>query len=89
MDSTRPVYAISVAAELAGMHPQTLRQYDRLGLMAAGRLYRAQAGKQHRMHLEMIVVQACDFDGDGKQDLVVGQGPLVLARQMVLLPPAA
>lgn len=30
-------------------------------------------GRQHRMHLEMIVVQACDFDGDGKPDLVVGQ----------------
>ena len=35
------VYVISVAATLAGMHPQTLRQYDRLGLVtprrAAGR----------------------------------------------------
>ena len=29
----RPVFVISVAAELAGMHPQTLRQYDRLGLV--------------------------------------------------------
>jgi len=28
----RAVYVVSVAAELAGMHPQTLRQYDRLGL---------------------------------------------------------
>jgi MerR family transcriptional regulator/heat shock protein HspR len=28
-----PVLPISVAAELAGMHPQTLRQYDRLGLV--------------------------------------------------------
>jgi MerR family transcriptional regulator/heat shock protein HspR len=27
------VFVISVAAELAGMHPQTLRQYDRLGLV--------------------------------------------------------
>jgi hypothetical protein len=25
------VYVISVASELSGMHPQTLRQYDRLG----------------------------------------------------------
>lgn len=31
------VYVISVAAELAGMHPQTLRQYDRLGLVQPGR----------------------------------------------------
>jgi MerR family transcriptional regulator/heat shock protein HspR len=32
-----PVYVISVAAALAGMHPQTLRQYDRLGLVTPGR----------------------------------------------------
>ncbi|NCT92469.1 helix-turn-helix transcriptional regulator [Cellulomonas sp. APG4] len=32
-----PVFVISVAAELAGMHPQTLRQYDRLGLVVPGR----------------------------------------------------
>jgi MerR family transcriptional regulator, heat shock protein HspR len=32
-----PVFVISVAAELAGMHAQTLRQYDRLGLVQAGR----------------------------------------------------
>lgn len=31
------VYVISVAAELAGMHPQTLRQYDRLGLVSPER----------------------------------------------------
>jgi MerR family transcriptional regulator/heat shock protein HspR len=32
-----PVYVISVAAEIAGMHPQTLRQYDRLGLVTPTR----------------------------------------------------
>src|SRR4051812_18804306 len=32
-----PVYVISVAATLAGMHPQTLRQYDRLGLVSPHR----------------------------------------------------
>ncbi|SHG30120.1 transcriptional regulator, MerR family [Jatrophihabitans endophyticus] len=32
-----PVYVISIAAELAGMHAQTLRQYDRLGLVTPGR----------------------------------------------------
>lgn len=31
------VLMISVAARMAGMHPQTLRQYDRLGLVQAGR----------------------------------------------------
>jgi MerR family transcriptional regulator/heat shock protein HspR len=32
-----PVYVISVAAELAGLHAQTLRTYDRLGLVTPGR----------------------------------------------------
>lgn len=32
-----PVYVISVAAELTGLHPQTLRQYDRAGLVQPGR----------------------------------------------------
>src|SRR5690625_1556406 len=32
-----PVYVISAAAEMAGMHPQTLRQYDRLGLVSPRR----------------------------------------------------
>ena len=31
------VLLISVAARMAGMHPQTLRQYDRLGLVQPGR----------------------------------------------------
>ncbi len=33
----RAVYVISVAAELAGMHPQTLRIYERKGLLAPAR----------------------------------------------------
>ena len=31
------VYVISVASQLSGMHPQTLRQYDRMGLVSPGR----------------------------------------------------
>lgn len=37
MHDDRPMYVISVAATLAGMHPQTLRQYDRLGLVSPSR----------------------------------------------------
>jgi MerR family transcriptional regulator/heat shock protein HspR len=36
-DTTRAVYVISVAAELAGMHPQTLRIYERKGLLEPAR----------------------------------------------------
>lgn len=39
-----PLFVISVAAELAGMHPQTLRQYDRIGLVSP----RRQGGKHRR-----------------------------------------
>ena len=37
MSSTRAVYVISVAAELAGVHPQTLRIYERKGLLEPAR----------------------------------------------------
>jgi MerR family transcriptional regulator/heat shock protein HspR len=37
IEDDTPVFVISVAAELSGMHPQTLRQYDRLGLVTPGR----------------------------------------------------
>jgi MerR family transcriptional regulator/heat shock protein HspR len=36
-DENTPLFVISVAAELALMHPQTLRQYDRLGLVSPKR----------------------------------------------------
>ena len=36
-DDETPVFVISVAAQLAGMHAQTLRQYDRLGLVCPSR----------------------------------------------------
>jgi MerR family transcriptional regulator, heat shock protein HspR len=37
MDVDTPAYVISVAAQLTGLHPQTLRTYDRLGLVTPGR----------------------------------------------------
>ena len=36
-DDDEAVYVISVASQLSGMHPQTLRQYDKLGLVSPGR----------------------------------------------------
>ncbi len=36
-DPEVPVFVISVAAELTGLHAQTLRTYDRLGLVSPGR----------------------------------------------------
>ena len=45
---TEKVYVISVAATLAGMHPQTLRQYDRLGLVTPQRT--AGGGRRYSEH---------------------------------------
>ncbi|HXV93886.1 MAG TPA: helix-turn-helix transcriptional regulator [Pseudonocardia sp.] len=42
-----PVFVISVAAELAGLHAQTLRSYDRLGLVSPGRS--AGGGRRYSM----------------------------------------
>src|SRR5215467_1043277 len=47
-----PVYVISVAAELSGLHPQTLRAYDRLGLVSPGR----SAGRGRRYSLRDVVM---------------------------------
>lgn len=43
-----PVFVISVAAELTGLHPQTLRTYDRLGLVTPGRT--GGGGRRYSMH---------------------------------------
>jgi len=43
-----PVYVISVAAELTGLHPQTLRQYDRAGLVSPGRT--GGGGRRYSLH---------------------------------------
>ncbi len=51
MDQHDPIFVISVAAELAGMHPQTLRQYDRLGLVSPTRT----AGKSRRYSMRDVV----------------------------------
>jgi MerR family transcriptional regulator/heat shock protein HspR len=50
MNEFAPVFAIAMAAELAGMHPQTLRQYDRLGLVSPTRT----AGKSRRYSMRDI-----------------------------------
>ncbi len=42
------VYVISVAAELTGLHPQTLRTYDRLGLVSPGRA--GGGGRRYSLH---------------------------------------
>ena len=49
-DDDAGLYVISVAAELSGLHPQTLRQYDRLGLVSLDRT----VGRNRRYSLRDI-----------------------------------
>jgi MerR family transcriptional regulator/heat shock protein HspR len=51
MDEYSPIFAIAAAAELCGMHPQTLRQYDRLGLVSPRRT----AGQSRRYSMRDVV----------------------------------
>ena len=46
-DEDTPVFVISIAAQLAGLHAQTLRSYDRLGLVSPGRS--AGGGRRYSM----------------------------------------
>ena len=50
LDDNTPLFVISVAAELAGMHPQTLRQYDRMGLVSPTRTQ----GKSRRYTMQDV-----------------------------------
>src|SRR5215469_12995713 len=47
-----PVYVISVAAQLSGLHPQTLRAYDRLGLVSPDRA----AGRGRRYSMRDVLL---------------------------------
>lgn len=62
-EETSPIYLISVAAQLADMHPQTLRQYDRMGLVVP----RRQGGKHRRYSgrdvAKLRQIQALSKDG--------------------------
>ena len=51
MDELTPLFSLTAAAELAGMHPQTLRQYDRLGLVSPTRT----AGRTRRYSMKDVV----------------------------------
>jgi len=63
MDENTPLFPIATAAELSGLHPQTLRQYDRLGLVSPTRT----AGRTRRYSMRDIValreVQALSAEG--------------------------
>jgi MerR family transcriptional regulator/heat shock protein HspR len=48
----QPVYMIGVAAQLCNVHPQTLRQYERIGLVVPSR-----AGAKNRLYSELDIMR--------------------------------
>lgn len=83
-----PVYVISVAAQLSGLHPQTLRAYDRLGLVSPGRA--PGRGRRYSMRdiLALREVQRLSQDEgvnlSGIKRILELGGELERARQLAL-----
>jgi MerR family transcriptional regulator/heat shock protein HspR len=57
------VYVISVAAELTGLHPQTLRTYERLGLITPGRT--GGGGRRYSHHDIELLRQIASLTASG------------------------
>ncbi|HEY3942818.1 MAG TPA: helix-turn-helix transcriptional regulator [Acidimicrobiales bacterium] len=67
-DATRAVYVISVAAELAGVHPQTLRIYERKGLLdprrTSGGSRRFSEGDLARLrYIQQLTTEGLNLEG--------------------------
>ncbi|NBX24365.1 MAG: MerR family transcriptional regulator [Microbacteriaceae bacterium] len=82
LDETRPILTISMAAELAGMHPQTLRQYDRMGLVKPSRT----SGQSRRYTLRNVtqLVEVAKLSNEGVS-LVAIKRILELENKVVAL----
>ena len=75
-DPTVSVYVISVAAKLADMHPQTLRNYEREGLISPER-----SGGGNRMYSENDLARLALIGGLNDQGLNIAGIRLVLELQ--------
>ena len=62
-DPDASVYVISVAAELTGLHPQTLRTYERLGLIRPGRT--GGGGRRYSHHDIELLRQIAGLTAEG------------------------
>ena len=62
IDHDAPVFVISVAAQLAGMHPQTLRTYDRMGLVVPRRTAKRGRRYSRRDIIRLRLVQRLSQD---------------------------
>lgn len=87
MDADMPIFSISVAADLADMHPQTLRTYDRLGLVVPSR---AKGGGRrysprdvHRLRLIQRLSQDEGVNLNGIRRIIALQTELEAARRRI------
>jgi MerR family transcriptional regulator, heat shock protein HspR len=58
-----PLYVISIAAQLSGLHPQTLRTYDRLGLVSPGRA--GGGGRRYSWQDVQVLREIADLTASG------------------------
>jgi MerR family transcriptional regulator/heat shock protein HspR len=88
-DNDRPLFMISVAAELAGMHPQTLRLYERRGLVrpqrTAGKTRRySQHDVERLQRIQQLTELGLNLAGV-ERVLAMEEQLEVMQRQMLLL----
>ncbi|QLQ09058.1 MAG: MerR family transcriptional regulator [Nocardioidaceae bacterium] len=85
-DSEIPVYVISVAAELTGLHPQTLRTYDRLGLVSPGRAGgggRRYSGRDIELLREVAQLTAAGIGLEGVRRILELENQVLALRNRV------
>jgi MerR family transcriptional regulator, heat shock protein HspR len=86
MEADRALYVISVAAELAGVHPQTLRIYERKGLLAPARTTGRSRRYSDRDIALLARIQELTSDGvslAGVQRILALEDELVGARERI------
>lgn len=82
-DPDEPVFMISIAAQLTGLHPQTVRMYERIGLIAPQRV-----SNKNRLYSEADVARLCQirrFTRDMGVNLAGVEVILSLLRQVETL----
>lgn len=87
VDPYAPIFVISVAAELAEMHPQTLRQYDRLGIVMPTRAPgRARRYSQHDVDMlrEVQRLSQAGVSLEGIRRIMQLENQVELLRSQVL-----
>lgn len=73
-NENQPVYMIGVAASLCGVHPQTLRQYERIGLVIPSRV-----GAKNRLYSEIDIMRVRRI-----QRLTQGMGVNLAGVELIL-----